>query len=229
MSVAVDLESKLATVHGAAEPSAMVDACAAIGKPAELIAWSAAAEPLAADVHGAVPMPAAIARVRAGARAMRPGEAVTPPGMRTGGAMPARMRKYDGNAEGGSGSFSRTRAGGTDAVKVRTPDAVFSSGDSPLMSRLSGASNAVSRVLLGTKQEAVTLSIRGMTCAACVGAVERALVAVEGVREVSVSLMGKRGQARALPRIPPPSPALLCRSLSVGDLLWPSLAFSDLL
>ena len=45
------------------------------------------------------------------------------------------------------------------------------------------------------------LSIKGMTCAACVGAVERALVAVPGVREVSVSLMGKRGQVFFAPEL----------------------------
>ena len=38
------------------------------------------------------------------------------------------------------------------------------------------------------------LSINGMTCAACVAQVERALVGGSGVREVSISLMGKRGQ-----------------------------------
>ena len=57
-------------------------------------------------------------------------------------------------------------------------------------------SSDVTQLVVGGRSEHATalLSINGMTCAACVGAVERALHAVPGVAEVSVSLMGKRGQ-----------------------------------
>ena len=52
----------------------------------------------------------------------------------------------------------------------------------------------------------VLLNIGGMTCAACVGAVERAVRGVSGVTSVSVSLMGK--SAKVLfddgARAPPP-------------------------
>ena len=71
------------------------------------------------------------------------------------------------------------------------------------------------RVLLGKQDENVMLSIRGMTCAACVGAVERALVAVPGVREVSVSLMGKRGQVFYTPGLAEP-PMLIEAINSIG-------------
>ena len=40
----------------------------------------------------------------------------------------------------------------------------------------------------------VVLTIEGMTCAACVGAVERGVRAVKGVNGVTVSLMGKSGK-----------------------------------
>ena len=210
LDVSVDLESKLATVLGSAPASSLIDACAAAHQPAELVAWSAASE-LQTDPAGAMPQAAGVARLRGSKTSAGQKEgASTPPAMRTGirksDAMPARLRKYDGNAEGGTGSFSRKQAGGRDLLRAgrHSTDAVFSSGDSPLLSRLSGASNAVSRVLLGNKEESLLLSIRGMTCGACVGAVERALVAVPGVREVSVSLMGKRGQVFYAPDLVEP-------------------------
>jgi len=43
-------------------------------------------------------------------------------------------------------------------------------------------------------EETAVLFIGGMTCASCVGSVEKQLLGLSGVRDVSVSLMGKRGQ-----------------------------------
>ena len=74
-------------------------------------------------------------------------------------------------------------AGGVGAVRR----GLFATGASPVMRRLTGA-------LVGHQEESAMLSIQGMTCAACVGAVERALTKAVGVSHVSVSLMGKRGQ-----------------------------------
>ena len=49
---------------------------------------------------------------------------------------------------------------------------------------------------LSDSERAITISIDGMTCAACVGAVERALLAHRGVVLASVSLMSKSGRVR---------------------------------
>jgi len=46
----------------------------------------------------------------------------------------------------------------------------------------------------------VSLPIEGMTCASCVGRVERALRQVEGVIDVAVNLANERAQVRAAPR-----------------------------
>ena len=118
--------------------------------------------------------------------------------------------KEKGNLEGGSGSFSRKRAGG-DLVRVKKPDAAFRAGNSPL----SSVTTSVSRALLGSSEQTLMLSIKGMTCAACVGAVERALVEVAGVREVSISLMGKRGQIFYAPDVVEP-PTLIHAVTSIG-------------
>lgn len=42
----------------------------------------------------------------------------------------------------------------------------------------------------------ITLPIEGMTCASCVGRVERALMDIPGVREVSVNLATERAHIR---------------------------------
>ena len=47
--------------------------------------------------------------------------------------------------------------------------------------------------------------IRGMSCASCVGAVERALAAVPGVREVTVNLAAERGSVRYDPALTDPT------------------------
>ena len=57
----------------------------------------------------------------------------------------------------------------------------------------------------GGESATAILAITGMTCAACVGAVERALQAVPGVYSVSVSLMGGRGHVSYEPGVVTPS------------------------
>ena len=168
MEVKVDLESKLATVHGKAPPSKLIDACVTAGKTAELVSSSTAASDAPTEVvemfTDSMPNPTRLPKPLEGSV-----------------ALPDRLQKYDTPLK----------------VRVRQPDAPFDTGspsDSPMMKRMQFMGGAVSRALLGQSEETLLLSIRGMTCAACVGAVERALVAVPGVKEVSVSLMGKRGQ-----------------------------------
>ena len=168
MEVKVDLESKLATVHGKAPSSKLIDACVTAGKTAELVSSSTAASDAPTEVvemfTDSMPNPTRLPKPLEGSV-----------------ALPDRLQKYDTPLK----------------VRVRQPDAPFDTGspsDSPMMKRMQFMGGAVSRALLGQSEETLLLSIRGMTCAACVGAVERALVAVPGVKEVSVSLMGKRGQ-----------------------------------
>jgi len=48
------------------------------------------------------------------------------------------------------------------------------------------------------RTEEVTFDVQGMTCASCVGRVERALAALEGVREASVNLAAETAQVRYL-------------------------------
>jgi len=52
----------------------------------------------------------------------------------------------------------------------------------------------LSSLIAGEADSSCMICIGGMTCAACVAAVERALLKTPGVASVSVSLMGKRGQ-----------------------------------
>ena len=48
-----------------------------------------------------------------------------------------------------------------------------------------------------TRNAAISLSIEGMTCASCVGRVERALKAVPGVADAVVNLATEKASARA--------------------------------
>lgn len=48
-----------------------------------------------------------------------------------------------------------------------------------------------------TQNSQVTLSIEGMTCASCVGRVEKSLSALEGVSDVSVNLATESAQLTA--------------------------------
>lgn len=56
----------------------------------------------------------------------------------------------------------------------------------------------VMETTLNSKEEAVTLPIEGMTCASCVGRVERALRAVAGVTSAEVNLSTERAVVRTL-------------------------------
>ncbi|ESQ88040.1 ATPase [Asticcacaulis sp. AC460] len=56
----------------------------------------------------------------------------------------------------------------------------------------------VMETTLNSKEEAVTLQIEGMTCASCVGRVERALRAVAGVTSAEVNLSTERALVRTL-------------------------------
>lgn len=47
----------------------------------------------------------------------------------------------------------------------------------------------------------LSLGVEGMTCASCVGRVERALSAVPGVREVTVNLATETATVRADPEV----------------------------
>jgi len=220
VDVKVDLESKLATVLGTASPSALTEACSAVGHNAELAAWASVEKP--SGVASAAEEDVATGGAK---------KSGTPPPQRTGGRK--LQAKDNGNAEGGNLSFSRKRTG-TDLVRVRAPDAAFA-GSSQLMEQVNGVGSKVGRVLLGKQEETVMLAIKGMTCAACVGAVERALVAVPGVSEVSVSLMGKRGQVLYVPELADPKrlvdavneAGFEASELSSDHLVNPSNNFND--
>jgi Cu+-exporting ATPase len=220
LDVSVDLDSKLATVLGTAEIDALLQACANTGKTAELVSSPFFGLPNAQDGMQT-------ASAANGANGTSSHHA-TPPPQRTGRT----LQSPDPNAESGNGSFSRKRENN---VRVRQPDAAFKTGSSPLMERMSAVSRSMTRVIVGKGDDTVMLSIRGMTCAACVGAVERALVGVPGVREVSVSLMGKRGQVFYSPDLA--SPPLLvdavkeigfeASELNPDDEVSPSTNFSE--
>ncbi len=60
---------------------------------------------------------------------------------------------------------------------------------------------AVSQAGYGVGTEATDLAIEGMTCASCVGRVERALKAVPGVTEAAVNLATNRARVTHLPAV----------------------------
>ncbi|WPN47811.1 MULTISPECIES: heavy metal translocating P-type ATPase [unclassified Pseudomonas] len=62
---------------------------------------------------------------------------------------------------------------------------------------------AVERAGYGVPQHSLELSIDGMTCASCVGRVERALNKVPGVKSVSVNLANERAHLELLGQIDP--------------------------
>jgi P-type Cu+ transporter len=61
---------------------------------------------------------------------------------------------------------------------------------------------AVQRAGYEVRQQAVTLKIEGMTCASCVGRVEKALAKVPGVLRVSVNLATEQASVQALSNVP---------------------------
>ncbi len=60
---------------------------------------------------------------------------------------------------------------------------------------------AVSQAGYGVGTEATDLAIEGMTCASCVGRVERALKALPGVTEATVNLATNRARVTHLPAV----------------------------
>ncbi|WP_407292384.1 heavy metal translocating P-type ATPase [Stutzerimonas zhaodongensis] len=63
---------------------------------------------------------------------------------------------------------------------------------------LAGLVQAVERAGYGVPVQTLELSIEGMTCASCVGRVERALLKVPGVRSASVNLANERARIEVL-------------------------------
>ena len=63
--------------------------------------------------------------------------------------------------------------------------------------------DAVQRAGYSVPQQTLELSIDGMTCASCVGRVERALAKVPGVKSVSVNLANERAHLELLGQVDP--------------------------
>ncbi len=80
---------------------------------------------------------------------------------------------------------------------------------------------AVERAGYSVPQQTLELSIDGMTCASCVGRVERALNKVPGVKSVSVNLANERAHLELLGQSRPANPA---RRGEQGRLLGQRLA-----
>lgn len=82
----------------------------------------------------------------------------------------------------------------TEQARVKAP------GDS-----LPALMEAVERAGYSVPQQTLELSIDGMTCASCVGRVERALNKVRGVKSVSVNLANERAHLELLGQVDPQS------------------------
>jgi Cu+-exporting ATPase len=94
-----------------------------------------------------------------------------------------------------------SKVSGTRAVSVNlaTEQArVEAPGDS-----LPALMEAVERAGYSVPQQTIELSIEGMTCASCVGRVERALNKVPGVKSVSVNLANERAHLELLGQVDP--------------------------
>jgi Cu+-exporting ATPase len=68
---------------------------------------------------------------------------------------------------------------------------------------LAGLVQAVEKAGYGVPVQSMELAIEGMTCASCVGRVERALLKVSGVRSASVNLANERARVEVLGAIDP--------------------------
>ncbi|WP_428852308.1 heavy metal translocating P-type ATPase [Imbroritus primus] len=75
-----------------------------------------------------------------------------------------------------------------DVTFERTPD---------LGAAVQAAVQAIAKAGYSVVQQEIVLSVSGMTCASCVGRVERALKAVPGVQEASVNLTTEQAHVRA--------------------------------
>lgn len=83
-------------------------------------------------------------------------------------------------------------------VNLATERAEISFADTP---DLPGVIAAIAKAGYGVGTETTDLAIDGMTCASCVGRVERALKAVPGVTDASVNLATNRGRVTHLPAV----------------------------
>ena len=82
-------------------------------------------------------------------------------------------------------------------VNLATENATLTlDGDAPPFQTLA---DAVQNAGYGVKTRKTSLSIGGMTCAACVSHVERALTGVEGVADASVNLATERASVEYVP------------------------------
>ncbi|HDJ1439329.1 TPA: copper-translocating P-type ATPase [Serratia rubidaea] len=68
---------------------------------------------------------------------------------------------------------------------------------------VAAAVKAVNDAGYTVEQETINLSVTGMTCASCVGRVERALAAVSGVEQATVNLATERAQVQAAAGVDP--------------------------
>src|SRR5215213_10748769 len=68
----------------------------------------------------------------------------------------------------------------------------------PAATNVATVAEAIRQVGYDPAEETIDLKISGMTCASCVGRVERALKAVPGVVEASVNLATERASVRIL-------------------------------
>ena len=76
--------------------------------------------------------------------------------------------------------------------------------------------DAVQQAGYSVPQQSLELSIDGMTCASCVGRVERALAKVPGVKSVSVNLANERAHLELLGQV---DPQTLIAAVDQGRLL----------
>jgi len=185
--VTVDLDSAQAVVSGTAPIADLIAACEEVGHPASLAGEPAPPKP-------ASPKPAFPAQhsvpVRNGGSPLangapnRNGTVAVPPQRHHGAPRMLRAGSKSSNPDSLRASL--------DSTGKPFERSVFATGSTPLLQR---AANLVK----GEQSEMLMLAIDGMTCAACVGAVERALYKRDGVEHVSVNLMGKRGQVVYFP------------------------------
>ncbi|MDC8785339.1 heavy metal translocating P-type ATPase [Roseateles koreensis] len=96
-------------------------------------------------------------------------------------------------------------------VNLATESALVS-GDAPLA--LSALKASLDKAGYHLREQTLTLLIGGMTCASCVGRVERALKQVPGVLEAEVNLATEQASIRALASVEPD--ALLAAVLKAG-------------
>ncbi|MET0844690.1 MAG: heavy metal translocating P-type ATPase [Pseudomonas sp.] len=80
--------------------------------------------------------------------------------------------------------------------------------------------DAVQQAGYSVPQQSLELSIDGMTCASCVGRVERALAKVPGVKSVSVNLANERAHLELLGHIDPQTLIAAVTKAGYGASIW---------